>query len=304
MIETLTIKPIKSNRMPWVDQLDYFKRQPVTTFKPGLNILFGGNGSGKSTVLQLLAQSLAASQGGTSTVTETWLREIFDTFGGPEPVCMLPCDVVHDGQPIMFFDARAKEGLIAGTFDDDFMRLGLQNALASGSTGQLGLKRLHRMLALLTASKMAAQADSRPAAEAPEAPKKRGRQPKKLQPEPPPKSREPLFPIEVAWRVNRKTVNSVWAAKLKVVDQMLAASCPLGPKTLLMDEPDSGFSLPWQAGLWGNILSQVDPSQFQLIVATHSPFALGIPGANYIEMKQGYVQDAKAALAALAGRNL
>jgi hypothetical protein len=39
------------------------------------------------------------------------------------------------------------------------------------------------------------------------------------------------------------------------------------------------------------LFSKVDPSRFQVIVATHSPFALGIPGANYIEMTPGYLRE-------------
>lgn len=295
MIDALTIQSRKESCMPWVEQLDYFKRNPETVFKPGLNILFGSNGSGKSTVLQLLAQTLAAAQGGTSVVTQSWIQDVF-TFGGNE--LQLPCDVVHDGQPVMFFDARAKEGLIGGSFDDDFFSLGIANAMAKGSTGQLGLRRLDRLLSVLVADiKARSAAPAQPAATE-EKPKRRTKKPAE------PVKPKVGFPTEIEWRINRKSVNEVWQAKLAQVEAMLAAKRDPGPRTFLFDEPESGFSLPWQAGLWSNIFSRVDPAQHQVIVATHSPFALGIPGAHYIEMTPGYLDEAKVAVASLAGRIL
>lgn len=293
MIDALTIQSRKESCMPWVEQLDYFKRNPETAFKPGLNILFGANGSGKSTVLQLLAQSLAAAQGGTSVVTSSWMQDIFG-FGSDE--VKLPCSLVHDGQPVMFFDARAKEGLIGGSFDDDFFNLGIANAMAKGSTGQLGLRRLDRLLSVLLAD-IKGKPSATPPAE--EKPKRRGKKAEAAKTAP---KTQPGFPEAIEWRVNRKSVNDTWKARLDQVELLFAAKRDVGPRTFLFDEPESGFSLPWQAGLWANIFSKVDPEKHQVIIATHSPFALGIPGAHYIEMSPGYLKESQAAVASLVGR--
>ena len=295
MIDALTIQSRKESCMPWVEQLDYFKRNPETTFKPGLNILFGGNGSGKSTVLQLLAQSLAAAQGGTSVVTSSWMHDLFG-FGSDE--VKLPCQVVHDGQPVMFFDARAKEGLIGGAFDDDFFSLGIANTMAKGSTGQLGLRRLDRLLRVLIADIKGPQ-EAEPPAE--EKPKRRGK--KNDAAKAAPKAQDG-FPEAIEWRVNRKSVNDTWKARLDQVEALFAPKREVGPRTFIFDEPESGFSLPWQAGLWANVFSKVDPAKHQVIIATHSPFALGIPGAHYIEMSPGYLSEAQVAVASLVGRIL
>ncbi len=288
MIESFSFKQLADSTMPWAADLDYFKATPLTQFKPGLNILFGGNGSGKSTLLQLLASSLAAAQGGTSVVTSAWLHDVFG-FGNKGP-SKLPCDVVHDGQPVMYFDARAKEGLIGGGFDDDFFSLGVANTMARGSTGQLGIQRMDRMLQVLTAN-------DRPAPPAPTEPeaqraKPRGRSLKDLAR--PGGSRELVpkgFPSKIEWNLNRDFMAKHEPQRVAAVDALLAAQCPLGPKTLIFDEPESGFSMPWQLGLWENVFSKVDPQRFQVIIATHSPFAIGFPGTNYIEMKPGYLRE-------------
>lgn len=86
------------------------------------------------------------------------------------------------------------------------------------------------------------------------------------------------------------------------MEALLSAKLPVGPKTMLFDEPESGFSLMWQAGVWKNIFSKVDPKEFQLIIATHSPFALQLPGAHYIEMQQGAILEAEVAVASLLSR--
>ena len=273
MIESLTFHDVPDAEMPWVAQLDYFKNNPVTLFKPGLNIVFGPNGSGKSTILQLLGLSLAAVQGGTSVVTQSWIQDVLGFSGS---TLKLPCNVVHDGQPVMYFDARAQEGLIGGSFDDDFFSLGIANTMARGSTGQLGIRRMSRMLDVLL---------EKPAASAKSDKTAKSRAMKQTREEP------AGFPAEIEWRLNRNSVNDSWVKKLSIIEELLSAKCAAGPKTLLFDEPESGYSLPWQAGLWKNVFSKVDPEKFQVIVATHSPFALEIPGANYIEMQPEYAHE-------------
>lgn len=298
MIDSLTYKPLKESALPWAAELDYFKKTPVTEFKPGLNILFGGNGSGKSTVLQLLATSLAAAQGGTSVVTSTWMRDVLG-FDGKS--VQLPCELVHDGQPVMFFDARAKEGLIGGAFDDDFFTLGVANTMARGSTGQLGLQRLDRLLRVLVNKE--SPKPQAPAPSSADKPKGRGQTAKSFERKASAASLVPQgFPAAIEWKVSRGSVNDHWSKKFDLLDELLRAKRPEGPKTLIFDEPESGFSLPWQAGIWGNVFAKVDPERFQVIVATHSPFALGIPGAHYIEMTPGYLRESQIATMSLLDR--
>lgn len=299
MIDSLTFKRLDESALPWADNLGYFKSAPRTEFKPGLNIVFGANGSGKSTVLQLLATSLAALQGGTSVVTSDWMRGLFGFRGNG---LNLPCDVVHDGQPVMFFDARAREGLMGGSFDDDFFDLGVANALSKGSTGQLGLQRLDRVLQVLL-KKQDAEAPPPVAAPKPEPkPASRGKTLKDLERRGGAKSLVPQgFPKQVEWRVPREGYNESSAARLALVEELLRAKRPVGPKTFILDEPESGYSLPWQARLW-EILSNIDPERHQVIVATHCPFALCIPGANYIEITPGYLLECQAAMLAQANR--
>lgn len=263
MIESLKYVPKAENVMPWADKIDYFKANPITTFKPGLNIVFGANGSGKSTLLKLMGLHLAAVQGGQSVVTQSWIS---DVFGFSSSEVKLPCDVVHDGQPIMYHDARTVVGLFAGAaFDDDFFNLGVEACMAKGSVGQLSMHHVTRLLNVLVAENLG-------------------------------RGFAAGFPKEVEWRYPRTSTEKSVAARIAAVETLMAARCAKGPLTLLLDEPESGFSMPWQAAIWRNILAKVDPEKFQVIVATHSPFALGIKGAHYVEMTPEYTFQCISAL--------
>ena len=288
MIESFTYVSKLKSAFPWADNVVYFKANPKTVFKPGLNIVYGPNASGKSTMVRMMARYLAAEQGGVSCVTETWLNDI---CGFGETKSQMPCEMAHDGRPLMFYDARATPGLIGGGFDDDFFSEGIANTMAKGSTGQLGFNRMSRMLNVLLKKEapQPAAAASKPARK--KAPAKASASPAKPQ-------------SEIPWRVNRSAVNDHWSKKIAVADALLEAKCAKGPRTLIFDEPESGYSLLWQRGIWENVFSRVNPDEFQVIVATHSPFALGVKGANYIEMEPNIVATSTASILELATRIL
>lgn len=80
---------------------------------------------------------------------------------------------------------------------------------------------------------------------------------------------------------------------------LLTPRVPVGKTTLLLDEPDMHLSIPTQAKLWSENVPRLLPV-FQIIAATHSPWAANVPGATYIETEPGYLDRCRAEITALA----
>jgi predicted ATPase len=74
--------------------------------------------------------------------------------------------------------------------------------------------------------------------------------------------------------------------------KLLEASIPVGQKTIMIDEPESGLAIHAQSKLWDMINKAAKEKDLQIIVATHSPFALTCR-ANFIELQPGYLEIAK-----------
>jgi predicted ATPase len=275
MIESVSFKAVAESCLPWASSMAFFTKNPRVDFKPGLNVVFGKNGSGKSTLARLLALSLAAEQGGVSTATQSWMTTVCNRS---KPELTLPCEVAHDGQPAMYLNARATPGLVGGSFDDDFFSEGLQRTLQKGSTGELGLTHLTRIIQVLN-GKAPAEGSGHPLVAS-------------------------GFPSDIVWKVQRWGRECAHDQQIALLEGLLAPKCAVGPKTIILDEPDSGFSLAWQEGFWSNILATVDPAAFQIIVATHSPFALKLPNAHYIEMTPGIIAESETALSCLDYRGV
>jgi len=102
---------------------------------------------------------------------------------------------------------------------------------------------------------------------------------------------------EIGRRIQPEHVNDLWRERLRLVEQSLSASIPKGSPTVLMDEPDRSLDLPTQANLWQRLPETA--ACFQLLVATHCPFAVHIEGAHYIDLVPGYLEHCRRAVSAL-----
>ncbi len=276
MFKTLHLKGLaQSPRYGYAAELAFFKGRRTVEFKPGLNVMFAPNGSGKSTVLSMLGESMCALQGGISALTENAVHEGIDMMvalrnprtGEKKPMRdKFGLHVEHDGQPVLYGDPRKSVGLMGGAFDDDFFEQGITNVLAQGraSSGQNALRKMAPLLAVLKG--------------------------------------DAAFPTEIRRTIHAKNVNDLWQQALALLEKRLAPSIERGQPSLLLDEPESGFSLVWQSRLWRALTQPGVAERCQVIVASHSPFALGHPGVNYIDLEPGFREEAEAALRAQFGR--
>lgn len=267
MIYSLKVEDPQRACMPWWPQVPALKGRDSLDFAPGLNILWGPNGCGKSTVLRSIARMLHCEQGGTQVVTSTSAREIRGS-GATVRDGVLP---VHDGSPVMFLDPSDTVGLIGGGFDWDFGDKGFQNALFKGSHGETTLMRAEEILLCLVGVQ-----------------------------QPPARRWKILEPGEEP-RHSSKYAVETWSAErrmLEILEGTGKHECP----TLLFDEPDRSLDAPSQYKFWENVVKHAKNQGIQVIATTHSVFALNLPDTNYIELIPGHLEGSVFAVARLTVR--
>lgn len=265
MIKKLTInksfatQKSHEDHYSWAAKVPYLMNNPVIEFSDGLNIIFGPNGCGKSTLTGLCAFLTASEQGGISKVTKKWVLSLVDHLGllhhAPQ-LGDLIASIEHDGMPTFYHNPRNTIGLYKGlAFDDDFFDDGLANLKeGNGSVGEVSSRKLRKFFEKLNDNDL---------------------------------------PTEIKgddWLENHSSFKNDY----KVAMQLLTASCDPGHRTFIMDEPEMGFSITKQVELWKNISEYTATNKRQVIVATHCPFALNIPGAHYVDMQPGYLDECRA----------
>lgn len=146
MIEKVVFGDLSaSSCFEYAKKLEFFNKNEHVEFKPGLNIIFAPNGSGKSTILSMIAKATASEQGGVSSITSTWMNDLNlhkdrSTLG--------EIDVQHDGQPTIYVNSRKAVGLCGGmaAFDDDFFSEGLAETGLRESAGYTTMHRLNKVM--------------------------------------------------------------------------------------------------------------------------------------------------------------
>lgn len=261
MIKSITFKASKMEHgLSYVSELDAIKSMGgKIEFTEGLNIIVGPNGSGKSSILNVLSHQLAANITGYSLISASWLRSITNLKGE-----LLGCaDIVHDGRPVLFCCPREGISGRRNQIDDsEFQHDILIDQFNSGreSTGE----KSNRILTPFINSIMS----------------------------------DAIFPEKIGSNVNSNTMNDVWLAKKEsAIKHWLSPQIPLGKPTLILDEPETGLSVLNQILIWKQVLTNPKVlEKYQIILVSHSIESINIPDANYIELKDGYLNACRKAI--------
>lgn len=232
----------------YISKLKFLNKHKEFTFKPGLNIIFSENGAGKSTILNILAESMAAKQGGYSCITSQWQNSILNKMKGVE--------IDHDGQPVIYFNPRDTIGLMLGAFDDDFLSDGVRLLQMRESTGFTTMNKMIKILNMFNDKQ------------------------------------------EMLKKIEYKTSEKYMSDNVK---EILKGNIEKQQLTFLMDEPESGLAIHVQHNLFKMIEKAAKEKNIQVIMATHSLFALSCKEANFIELNEGYIEIVRNEIINLAG---
>ena len=104
MIHRLDILDPTKTPVPWLASIDAFKTPRTFEFKPGLNVLWGRNGSGKTSLTKVLARLFHCEQSNQPIVTQESLSELVGGRVMNDADLRTGLSVSHDGQGVRHFD--------------------------------------------------------------------------------------------------------------------------------------------------------------------------------------------------------
>jgi len=244
------------------------------TFGPGLNILFGPNACGKTTVLLTAAAFAGCSKRGWSTpvgpLSATCFYQERKSSHGDDKypkrfkfIAPGQCaaEVDWDGVPAYLNPMAIAT---SGAFSDNPEELSEQLGaiFAKPSSGQAALGMLGRLQSVM-------------------------------------KETPDILDTKREWyidgnRVKLGRANEQWGKPILEFIQYVASKPSVKESdrrvTVFIDEPDRNMSIPNQQLLWSKALTGLAKTH-QVITASHSVFALRSPGAKLIEMVPGYVEE-------------
>ena len=124
MIKSLHISDPADTPVKWWNDVEALRSVKRFDFTSGVNIIWGPNGIGKSTVILALARLTHCEQGGRSVVTSTSVEHFRrDRYDWKKEI-RRGMRIDFDGQPVVYRNPHSNVGLIGGMagFDEDFFK--------------------------------------------------------------------------------------------------------------------------------------------------------------------------------------
>lgn len=223
MIYKLDIHDPSKTPVPWLASIEALARPRSFEFKPGINILWGRNGSGKSSLIRVLARFFHCEQGNQPIVTQESLSELLGNHFTPVDL-KKGLTITHDGQGVRHFDPGHAVGLMGGgaAFDWDFGMEGISNVMFKGSAGQTTMFRFDRLVSEIVAGEVP----------------------------------------EITWKFPRTKNNEIWQKRVELAAHFLKGNARNGQPTILLDEPERSYDLNAQVGVWRFLRAYADQVQF------------------------------------------
>lgn len=268
----------KEQGLKYILDLPIFEKEKRISFQKGLNVIFAPNGSGKTTIIEMLAKATHCREWGYSRVTRKSLqsedllkkisieerkeRNIYWSTGmfSVEPFF----EVKHDGQPVVFCDPRF---IVGGFGADDTLNFGYEYMSVhkdemlnvKGSTGKKNKHRMSLMNDVLNGDKTLDK-----------------------------------IVIDNESRFDPSEFRSYTTEKVNY--DFLTPSIEVSQKTLLIDEPESALDMKEKINWFASLEEKVEKQNLQVILITHSELALTFKNANFITLDNNYIFDMKASL--------
>lgn len=239
----------------FVTELPAFQNNRILEFTPNLNVLYGNNADGKSTILKILKAYCGIEKGG-------WSRISSELSLGAQSKSHFPwvyrayspgqCDakVLWDGKPSFYNDGDIKIDQWAWFTHKDILsedgmtseQEQMQFLMDKPSSGQYRMKKLNKLFNMLQS------------------------------------------PPDLTQYVSNHPTQMAESDYIKTLPRN-------GKVTLLLDEPERALSIPKQVELFK--LLEEKSKEYQIIIATHSPFVLFDIDCRMFDLKPGYANECK-----------
>lgn len=252
MIKKLTITDPNDTPINYINEIDWL-RNNVITFKHGLNLIIGENGTGKTTLLSMIAMTMHCYQGGNIRITKKSIKDLVKCSDN-KYIGYNGYEIEHDNSLCYYLKYGKSVGMNYSLIDDDFFEEGLKSIILHGSDGELSM---NKIVDLDTQIKSTSY-----------------------------NINNILEDMDKRYiNYNALVQSSFMIATEKLRKNTKTTEC----KTILLDEPDGSMSIINQEILWKYLLQM--SSNIQLITTSHSVIPLGYKNINIIETSKDYYKN-------------